>query len=428
MLKKTIKINPDLFNIADKTRRNKEKKMKPSIPLVIKPNSLKKELLNRIKEHRSRENESIDKSNFSDEFHDSINYLSSLSKKHKEDADRERRREIISNRTVKNYQSYNGSPNNSVISTPTFKSYYSNQTNQSSLNNNLNMPLVNLELPEELQETYTPLLIEPNTSVPLKINTNIPTNDVPYGCLKGGNKPTFRAWNATRKNFDSISNISDTTIISNTPQKIPIQDYENINEREKKLELLRIKMRKQEETDRYNQQLQNNYNKQNQSQAHDTPQIQNQNQDQSTSFSRSINQTINNNIYPDTSLLNTNIQISNELKQNIDELIPIPEKKFIKRTIKRKYTLGKLKNTNTVSILLKDNRTRKNILNAHKELKQIPINEVKKYLKLRGLIKVGSNAPNDVLRKTYESAMLAGEILNKNKETLLHNFLSDTAN
>jgi len=49
MLKKTIKINPELFNIGDKTRKIREKKQRPSMPLVVKPNSLKKELLNRIK-------------------------------------------------------------------------------------------------------------------------------------------------------------------------------------------------------------------------------------------------------------------------------------------------------------------------------------------------------------------------------------------
>ena len=71
---------------------------------------------------------------------------------------------------------------------------------------------------------------------------------------------------------------------------------------------------------------------------------------------------------------------------------------------------------------MKNRGTRKLILHAQKDLKRKQINDIKTYLREHNLIKVGSNAPNDVLRKMYESAMLAGEITNSNAETLLHNF------
>jgi hypothetical protein len=100
-------------------------------------------------------------------------------------------------------------------------------------------------------------------------------------------------------------------------------------------------------------------------------------------------------------------------------------KQTIKRTIRRKYLLGKSKNKRVVGVLLKDKNTRKQIIQAQKDLKGESINDVKKYLRNHNLIKIGTFAPNDVVRKMYESAMFAGDITNKNEETMLHNFVKD---
>ena len=100
----------------------------------------------------------------------------------------------------------------------------------------------------------------------------------------------------------------------------------------------------------------------------------------------------------------------------------IATKHITKKTIKKKYTLGKSELKNTIGILIKDRHTRKKVLTAQKDLKRKNINEIKTYLREHNLIKIGSNAPNDVLRNLYESSMLTGEVTNVNIDTLLHNF------
>ena len=51
--------------------------------------------------------------------------------------------------------------------------------------------------------------------------------------------------------------------------------------------------------------------------------------------------------------------------------------------------------------------------------------EIKRELRSRNLIKSGTRAPNDVLRKMYEQMILTGDVTNKNAEVLMHNYVND---
>ena len=97
-----------------------------------------------------------------------------------------------------------------------------------------------------------------------------------------------------------------------------------------------------------------------------------------------------------------------------------------KRTVRRTYKVGKSKTQPKVTVLISNKTLRNNISTKAQLLKQIPIDEVKRFLIKRGFIKVGSSAPNDVLRKMYEtSVLMCGEIQNHNPDNLLYNFLHD---
>ena len=131
----------------------------------------------------------------------------------------------------------------------------------------------------------------------------------------------------------------------------------------------------------------------------------------------------------DTSSLDTSLfEDEDDDDVNIKEILKEKEKEttktYLKKTLKRKFTLGKSDKLRRVSVLIKDNQTRKNIINTQKNLKKTSITDVRKYLRQHGMIKVGTTCPSDILRKVFESAVLTGEITNTNKETLLHNFLS----
>ena len=104
-----------------------------------------------------------------------------------------------------------------------------------------------------------------------------------------------------------------------------------------------------------------------------------------------------------------------------------PKKIKQRKTIRRKHRVGRSKYYSKIGVLVSNRTIRNTISNQMQQLKMVPMHEVRSYLIKHGFIKVGSNTPNDVLYKMYESAlMMCGEIKNHNKDNLLYNFLHDT--
>jgi hypothetical protein len=201
--------------------------------------------------------------------------------------------------------------------------------------------------------------------------------DVPYGCMKrGGEKPTYRAW-TQRRNASSASSTSDTS--------------EELQEIKEQLQLLTSVVAS-------SQQL---------------PPPSGAEQDPFLSFPSSSSYSVpENHAQPSSS----------SLPQPTPPL-PIPPGGKRKRTIKRRYTVGKLPNQNKIGIFLCNSKTRRNITDMQSELHKTPMDEVRKYLKHHGMIKVGSACPISILRKTFEASLMAGDVYNTNRDVLMHNFL-----
>jgi hypothetical protein len=412
LTKKTIQINPELFKIpGGKTRKNREKKELIVNPNV-KPNMIKSTLMKRIREHKNKEinGDKINKpkqsqfshltntnessktnNNYSDEFYGALDYLSDLTKKQKANDAKQR---SLNTKTLKNH-------NMSMTMTPI--------TN------------ISLELPPELQEPK----IVPESNDVFNVNYKI-NDDVPYGCLKNGKKKTYREWkqlsqpdipDMIRPPTPPKKNIGATTSLQNQNYLIESTNtniQKNLS-REERLEEIKNKLKKMQDKE---------------------SQIKQESLDNFKKLEKKISTPLMESPLEELKLDNYSSRFSSEFNddpsdiediikecENNNEKEKTKNKKKIKKTIRKKITLGKSEKLRKVSVLINNNQTRKNILNTQKELKKTSINDVKKYLRQHGMIKVGSTCPNDILRKTFESALLTGEVTNTNKEILLHNFL-----
>ena len=104
----------------------------------------------------------------------------------------------------------------------------------------------------------------------------------------------------------------------------------------------------------------------------------------------------------------------------------LPTFRQVKRssnTIKQYASFGKHKGT--VRVLIKDREMYAKIERDKKKIDKRSMSDIRDYLRKRGLYKIGSTAPDDILRDIYKNAILTGEVENHNSSTLMHNFLNE---
>jgi hypothetical protein len=98
-------------------------------------------------------------------------------------------------------------------------------------------------------------------------------------------------------------------------------------------------------------------------------------------------------------------------------------KPTLTKSVKKFSSFGKSLQRHTVRVLIKNINTHKKIDKEIKSLQTHSMETIREYLLKRGLYKIGSTAPDDVLRKIYEESYTTGDVENKNSEILLHNYL-----
>ena len=300
----------------------------------------------------------------------------------------------------------------------------------------------------------------------LDVNIEIPNDSLiyknnkepNYGCLKNGSKPTFRDLNKTQKNNIHSSNNGKRLQISlenNTYYNH--SDFHNKYNDLNKKNLENIEITKGENTNKdiikeqiLNEETIQSINpikEESNNLSIEKEVIKDNPKPPISSDSLDYNNLLNNN--SETSdfidLLDKKIEkinqtdIENDEKlelsninsfsnKNLSEIIKndiehIPKLRRITRTYK--YKLGKKNDRRHIGLLIKNRETQKKIKQEVSQLKHKDIQSIKNYLREKNIIKLGSQAPNDVLRKLYEDSILSGEITIVNNNNLVYNYLND---
>ena len=411
---RTLKINPELFKLNGKSKKDKKSKSvrireKPIIDEEnsSKTNKIKRQLMKKIQDRQNnqekdkikkeKENNNLndknlfeknisENSDFEREFNTSLNFLQDLAKKSKEKRKK--------NNTIKSNISYAD---------------------------------VNIDLPDNL------------------INKNIlPDSSIynSYGCLKNGSKPTFRQLNRTQKMNDNLKprvKISLENNIYDDNNKFEIKQLHEDQERQivkpsemKPSEMKPAEMKPAEMKPSEMKPVEMKPVEMNPVEMNPVEMNPVDVDESSIEFPYSkINKLIYNNEklelsdkqFMDDIKLDTTVEPLQVKKDTTIASENIPKIKKITRTYT--YKLGKIKGKNRIGILIKNRETQKNIKREVSILQQKSLQDIKNHLIDKNLIKAGSYAPNDVLREIYKESILAGEITNINNNNMVYNYLNE---
>lgn len=222
-IKKTIQLNPELLKVTNKNGNVKSnKKHTQKRRPVERSNPLKKELMNKIKQHAGKHNKTLKNKDkmFETRFEEHLDYLSSLSKRQKVKIHTELPNELQRNgREKNNAKISNAAPNLEEISLDHFNIPTIDTLSAPEIEEN-NSGGVKIVAPEPISVSAP---VSTPQDAPVSVSTTTisqspqvvqspqvaiyhPSQEPKYGNLKSGNKPTFREWqNKTRKNRPVIS-------------------------------------------------------------------------------------------------------------------------------------------------------------------------------------------------------------------------------
>lgn len=234
MEKKTISINPKLFEMNKNSNSKKSEKRKPKG--VIKPNTLKRQLIQRIKSHKKEQSNQHETPNVDPTNQNAKNIEI-------QDSDFSSAMKDLSD-IVKNVKDHKKTLKKAKIPATGLPPMLQQHQRKMVAQQQSYTPEVKISLPESLSQNSSdgnqPIIAVSEGSNITSQNKMAPA----WGCLKGGNKPTYKTW----KNNNRSQNTNNKITIVDTQ---PMKNDDNVGSftyREKRLQEIKNKIKMREDS------------------------------------------------------------------------------------------------------------------------------------------------------------------------------------